>query len=439
LAKQPGQDATLRRSLGLVELTLGGVGIILGAGIYALVGEAAGKAGDAVWISFAVAAGMAALTGLSYAELASAYPRAGADYEYTRQAFGRRTAAIVGWVIITGNLIAVAAVSLGFGGYFGSFVDVGRTLPAVVALFVAAAIAIYGIKQTLWASIALTGIEVAGLVFIVAIGVPHFGEVGLLEANDGAAGVFAGAALVAFAFIGFEQVATLSEEARNAPRTVPAALLLSIAVTTALYVAVAVAAVSVLGWERLSSSEAPLATVAEEALGDSASDALSVIALFSTFNTMLLLLVAASRLMYGMGTTGTLPSILGRVLPRFQTPDVAIALSLAIGVAIALLGDLGLVAQSANFAIFLGFIAVNCSLIALRFKQPDVERPFRLRPAVGKVPIIPVLALGAIVFMMSNLQLEAVAIGLGVVIAGAIATTIGMATSKEASHFDHTP
>jgi amino acid transporter len=433
---QSGDQVGLRRSLGLLELTLGGVGIILGAGIYALVGEAAGKAGDAVWLSFTISAAMAALTGLSYAELASAYPRAGADYEYTRQAFGRRAAAIVGWVIITGNLIAVAAVSLGFGGYFGSFVDVGRTLPAIVALLAAAAIALYGIKETLWASIALTGIEAAGLVFIVAIGVPHLGDADLLDARDGAAGVFAGAALVAFAFIGFEQVATLSEEAKDAPRTVPAALLLSIAITTALYIAVAIAAVSVLGWESLSGSEAPLATVAEEALGDNASNVLSVIALFSTFNTMLLLLVAASRLMYGMGTTGTLPSFLGRVQPRLQTPDAAIALSLAIGAGIALLGDLGLVAQSANFAIFLGFIAVNCSLITLRFTQPDIERPFRLRPSVGKVPIIPVLALGAILFMMSNLELEAMAIGFGVVIAGAIATTVGMATSKQASDFD---
>jgi APA family basic amino acid/polyamine antiporter len=422
----------LRRSLGLFELTLGGVGIILGAGIYALVGEAAGKAGDAVWISFAIAAAMAALTGLSYAELASAYPRAGADYEYSRQAFGRRAAAVVGWVIITGNLIAVAAVALGFGGYFGSFVEVDRTLPALAALAVSAAIAIYGIKETLWASIALTGIEVAGLVFIVAIGVPHLGDANLLDANDGASGIFAGAALVAFAFIGFEQIATLSEEATNAPRTVPSALLLSIAITTTLYVAVAIAAVSVLGWESLSESEAPLAAVVDEALGGGASDLLSVIALFSTFNTVLLLLVAASRLMYGMGTTGTLPSFLGRVQPRFQTPYVAIVLSLVIGAGIALLGDLGLVAQSANFAIFLGFIAVNCSVIALRFKQPDVERPFRLRPSLGKVPVIPLLAIGAVIFMMTNLELEAIAIGLGVVIAGAIATTIGMATSRQA-------
>lgn len=419
----------LRRSLGLVELTLGGVGIILGAGIYALVGEAAGKAGNAVWISFAIAAVMAALTGLSYAELASAYPKAGADYEYTRQAFGRRPAAVVGWVIISGNLIAVAAVALGFGGYFGTFVDTGRTLPAILAMVVAAGIALYGIKEALWASIALTLIEAGGLVFIVAVGVPHLGDANLLEARDGATSIFAASALVAFAFIGFEQVATLSEEAKDAPRTVPMALLLSVAISTVLYVAVAIAAVSVLGWEALSASDAPLAEVAAEALGSRASDVLSVVALFSTFNTMLLLLVAASRLMYGMGRTGTLPSFLGQVQARFQTPDAAIALSLAIGAGIALLGDIGLVAQSANFAIFLGFIAVNLSLITLRFTQPEVERPFRLTPSICGVPLVPVLALGSIAFMMTNLEIEAIAIGFVIVAAGALATTVGMATS----------
>jgi len=123
------------------------------------------------------------------------------------------------------------------------------------------------------------------------------------------------------------------------------------------------------------------------------------------------------------------PTFLGRVQARFQTPDAAIALSLAIGAGIALLGDIGLVAQSANFAIFLGFVAVNLSLIALRFTQPEVKRPFRLAPSVGKVPLIPVLALGSIAFMTTNLEIEAIAIGFVIVAVGAVATTVGMATS----------
>ena len=130
---KPEDPATLRRSLGLLETTLGGIGIILGAGIYALVGEVAGKAGDAVWVSFLMAAVMAAVIGLSYAELASAFPRAGADYEYTRQALGLRAAFVVGWLIVIGNLVAAATVSLGFGGYLHTFVDVDPTALALAA------------------------------------------------------------------------------------------------------------------------------------------------------------------------------------------------------------------------------------------------------------------------------------------------------------------
>ena len=208
---KPEDPATLRRSLGLFETTLGGIGIILGAGIYALVGEVAGKAGDAVWVSFLMAAAMAAVIGLSYAELASAFPKAGADYEYTRQALGLRAAFVVGWLIVIGNLVAAATVSLGFGGYLHTFVDIDPTALALAALVAATFIAFYGIREAVWLSVILTLAEVGGLVFVIVIGVPHLGDVDLLEAEMGAAGIFSGAALVMFAFIGFEQIATLSE------------------------------------------------------------------------------------------------------------------------------------------------------------------------------------------------------------------------------------
>jgi len=423
-AVEGGERPGLRRSLGLLETTLGGVGIILGAGIYVLVGEAAGRAGDAVWASFAIAAVMAALTGLSYAELASMYPNAGADYEYSRQAMGRPVAAVVGWVIISGNLIAAAAVALGFGGYFGEFVDSPKVAAAIAAIVVAAAIAVYGIKESMWTSIALTFVEVGGLVLIIGVGVPHLGDAPLLEAKSGVASVFSGAALVIFAFIGFEYVATLSEETRAAKRTVPVALLLSIVITTLIYVAVAVAAVSVVGWRALSDSDAPLANVASVALGERASDVLSLIALFSTFNTVLLLLVAASRLAYGMAATGSLPRVAGRVHRRFRTPALAIAGAAVLACSVATVGDIGFVAESANFAILLGFTAVNISLIILRLRQPALERPFRLPGAVRGVPLLPVMALGAIGFMIANLDAYAILLGLALAAAGSAAAII---------------
>jgi APA family basic amino acid/polyamine antiporter len=400
------------------------VGIILGAGIYALVGEAAERAGNAFWISFLIAALMAALTGLSYAELASVYPKAGADYEYTRRALGRRPATIVGTVIIAGNLIAAGAVSLGFGAYFSTLADSGSTIPALLALAVAGAIAIYGIRESLWTSIILTFVEFSGLVLVIAIGVPHFGDVDLLDTNAGVTGILSASALIMFAFIGFEQIATLAEETQHANKVVPRALLLSIGVTTALYVLVAVAAVSVLGAQTLGAADAPLAEVASDVLGNRASDVLALIALFATFNTILLLLVAASRLVYGMAGSGSLPQALSFVQPKFRTPVRAILACWLVASGFALIGDIALVAEAANFAILIGFMAVSISLIVLRFGQPELPRPFRVPLHIGRLPLTPLAALASIWFMIANLQVEAILIGLGLVVIGVGAAAV---------------
>jgi APA family basic amino acid/polyamine antiporter len=292
---------------------------------------------------------------------------------------------------------------------------------AVGALVVATLIAWAGIRETVWTAIVFTLIEVGGLVFIIAIGVPHMGDVDLLDAKGGAAGIFSGAALVMFAFIGFEQVATLAEETRDATRTIPRALVLSLIVTTSLYLLVAVASVSVLGWETLSGSDAPLAAVTAEVLGDRASDYLAVVALFSTGNTVLLLIVAASRLIYGMADTGTLPRFLAWVHPRMNTPARAIGLSLLVSLGFALSGDIGLVAGATNFAVFIGFAAVSLSLIILRYTQPDVPRQYRAPLNVGRFPLMPLIALGAVAFMMANLDGDALLIGGGLFISGVVA------------------
>jgi APA family basic amino acid/polyamine antiporter len=411
----------LRRNLGLLETTVGGIGIILGAGIYALVGEVAGKAGDAMWLSFVTAAVMAAVIGLSYAELASAFPKSGADYEYALQALGPRASFVVGWLIVVSDLVAAATVALGFGGYLNQFLDASPTVLAIGALVVATVIAFAGIKEAVWTSIILTLIEAGGLVFIIIIGVPHFGDVDLLHAQKGAAGIFSGAALVMFAFIGFQQIATLSEETRDAPRVIPRAMMLAIAVTGALYLMVAVAAVSVLGWRDLSASGAPLAEIAEEALGSSASDIVAIVALFATANTILLLLVAASRLIYGMAGQGALPRFLAWVHPGVQTPARAILLALLVSVGFALSGDISLVAGATNFAVFVGFAAVNLSLVVLRFSQPDVPRPFRVPLSIRGVPVLPVAALAAVGFLIAHLETDSLLVGGGLFVSGIVA------------------
>jgi APA family basic amino acid/polyamine antiporter len=414
----------LRRSLGQVEATVGGIGIILGAGIYVLVGEVAGEAGNAVWISFALASTVAAAVGLSYAEMASMFPRAGADYEYTQQALGPRPAFVVGWLIVVGNLVAAAAVALGFGSYMTTFIDFNATPVAIIALGVATLIAFSGVRESVRLAMVLTAVEVLGLIIVIVVGLPHIGDVTLLDTRSGTAGIFSGMALVFFAYIGFEQIATLSEETRDSRTAIPRAILLSLGVTTLLYVLVAICAISVLGWEALSASDAPLADVVADEFGGRASDVVAVIALFSTANTILLLLVAASRLIYGMASGGSLPRFLAWVHPSRQTPARAIALCLLVSAGFALSGDLSLVAGATNFAVFIGFAAVNLSLIVLRYTRPDLQRPFRVPGNVGRLPIIPVLALASVAFMMANLDPMALLIGAGLFISGVAAMEI---------------
>ena len=410
----------MRRSLSLLETTLGGIGIILGAGIYALVGAVANEAGNGLWLSFLIAASMAAAIGLCYAELASMFPKSGADYEYTLQALGRRPAFVVGWLMVIGNIIAAAAVALGFGGYLRTFVDADATLIALIALSVATLVSFAGIEQAIWLSVVGTVVELTGLVLVIAVGVPHFGDAHLLDLNHGLGGVLSGASLVMFAYLGFSQIATLAEESEDAPRVIPKAVLISIGVTTLLYVLVAVAAISVLGWQALGASEAPLADVAAEALGGKALDIVAIIALFSTANTMLLLLVAASRLIYGMASRQALPRFLAWVHPGLQTPVRAILLSLVLAGAFTLPGEITLVAGATNFAVFAGFAAVCLSLIVLRRTQPGHPRPFRLAGSVRGIPVLPVAGLVLTAVLTASLEPQVLLLGLGLFLAGLV-------------------
>jgi APA family basic amino acid/polyamine antiporter len=411
-------EGGLRRSLNLVETTLAGIGIILGAGVYALVGAVAGEAGNGIWLSFVIAAVVAAVIGLCYAELASMFPHSGADHEYTRQALGSRPAFVVGWLMVVGNVIAAATVALGFGGYLGSLVDIDPTIAAIAALAVAMVIAFIGVEETVKVMILGTLVEVGGLVLVIAIGIPHMPDADLTSFDKGASGVLGGAALVMFAYIGFNEIATLAEETEDPTRTVPLAMLLSIAITTVLYILVAISAVSVVGDEALAASDAPLAEVADEVLGSRARDAVAIIALFSTANTMLLLLVAASRMIYGMVKTEALPRFLALVYPRRQTPVRAIAVSMLLASAFAATGELAFVAGATNFAIYVAFATACVSLLVLRYKQPALPRPFRAPLTLGRLPLLPLLGLALVALQVANLETDVLVLGVGLFLSG---------------------
>jgi APA family basic amino acid/polyamine antiporter len=409
----------LKRRLGLFELTSTGVGIILGAGIYVVIGKAAGMAGGAVWASFLIGAVAAALTGLSYAELSSRFPRAAASYEYTRNAFGRRTGFVAGWLLLFATIIAASAVAIGFSGYMTSFIDTPIVPIAVVLVIASGVILFIGVKETVWVGVVFTTIELAGLLVVIAVSARFWGDGDYVTLPRGTFELFRAATLLFFAYTGFEQLATLSEETKEPRKTMPRAILIAIAVTTLLYVAVGFSSVSVLDWEVSSGSDAPLADVVKEATGVGVSRVVGYIALFATANTVLFLLLTGSRMLYGMARGGSLPSVLGVLLKGRGTPWVATAVATALAAVFVLPGDIEVVAQLTNFATITVFAMVNASLVWLRLTRKERHDGFRVPLNVRGVPVTAVLGIGVCGFMLAALEWDVWLYGLAIAAIGA--------------------
>ncbi|RLT33967.1 MAG: amino acid permease [Chloroflexi bacterium] len=414
----PRASQGLRRSIGPIGAALSGVGIILGAGIYVLIGEPAGLTGNILWLAFLLGAILATATGLSYCELATMYPEAGASAAYTHEAFGPQVAFVCGWMTIVVALLAASTVAIGFGGYLAELVGGPERAFALAALLLCTAIALVGPGETVRVAGTFAIIEAGGLLAVIAFGLPHIGDANLLASTAGLGGVLAAAAVVFFAYQSFEQIATLAEEVHNPSRNLPLAFMVAITITGVLYVAVAVVAVSVVDADALAEGSAPLALVMETAAGGRAADALAVGALFATFNTVLLSLATGARSAYGMAQRGLLPRILARAHEARQTPWVAVLVGGALASGLALVGGIGYLAQVTNFAVLAIFIAVNAAVVRLRFSQPSHERPFRLPLAPGRVPVSAAVALFGAVTLAAFVELEALLNGIATLAVG---------------------
>lgn len=397
----------LKRELGLFQVTLAGVGIIVGAGIYALIGVAASNSGNATWLAFLISALIALFTGLSYAELSAMFKSDAGEYDYLKTAFNKKVAFFVGMSIITAGFISAAAVSLGFAGYFTQLVSIPVLVAAIGLIVLMTLINFIGIKETSWFNTVSTIIEVAGVLLIIFLGIKHIGSVNYLEMPKGLNGVFSSAALVFFAYMGFESIVKLKEETKNPDKVIPKALMYAVVITTVFYVLVALAAVSIIGWEELAASKAPLASVAAASLGGYAFLLLGIIALFSTSNTVLITLVTTSRLVYGMAEEKGLPKVLSLVHERTRTPWVAILVIAGLTVIFSVIGDIEIVANLTNLFLFITFAAVNLSLIVLRYKCKTKNKNFICPGNIGKFSVVALLgfltSLGMIVFVLFNL------------------------------------
>jgi basic amino acid/polyamine antiporter, APA family len=407
--KTPQETDSLKRVFSLTTLTIYGVGDILGAGIYAVIGKIAGLSGYLVWASFLAAAIVAALTALSYAELGSRLPRSGGVAYFIHQAFRTEwLSIIVGWLMFCTCLVSMATLSKAFAGYLNAFAPAIPSWAIVLALFSALAFVNFrGMEESSALNILCTCIEVSGLLIVIFVATAFLfgggnsvdsGTVGTIVNGGEIAwtAILQGAALSFYAFIGFEDIVNVSEEVKNPERNVPIAILLALSIAGIVYMIISWLATQVLSPETLAVSTAPLLDVVKRSQPNFPTFIFSIIALFAVLNTALLNFVTASRLLFGMAREGLLPAWLGKLHRRRSTPYRTLIVILPIAIFLALSGTLEFLAGTTATLILLMFCCVNLSLIVIK-RRERITGGFKV-PA-----IIPVLAL------LSNLILVAFA------------------------------
>ena len=384
----------LTKSLGLVRLSLYGVGTIIGAGIYSVIAPAAEAAGEGIWLSFLLAAVISGFSGLSYAEIASALPGAGAEHNFLRKTFPEvpAIAFVMGLFIAVHGAATLATVALTFGNYAQTFLSVAPTVIAIGLMAVATAINVSGIGKASFISAALTVFQVCCLIgfaaFAISTGPRPIGDAIAWPTNF--AGILQGTAILFFIYSGYEHMASLSEEARRPDRDLWRAFMIALGVTTVVYLAVILGVLSLMEAGQLAGSQFPLADAAAR-LGGTFGIIIIGAALLATANAVLSASLSGSRLLFGMSRAGDLPKILSSITEG-RSPWVGALAFLAVAVVFATVGEIGFVASLSSLGVTLVFAAINTSVVVLRFTQPDLERPFRL-PSVGKVPVTAVLGI----------------------------------------------
>lgn len=393
--------AELKRTLGLAECVFFGVGSILGAGIYTLIGKVAGWSGNMIWLAFLVASFTALCTAFSYAELSALYPKAGGEYVYAKKAFGRKTGIFLGAIISINGIVSGATVSLGFAGYLNKFIELPELVASLGIIVLIFIVNISGIRQSSVINVIFTLIEAGGLIFVIVAAAPSIGEVNYLQApEEGLNGLFIAAALAYFAYIGFEDIVKLSEEARNPEKTIPKALFITSAIVACMYILIAICTVSVIPATELGESESPLADVIGKDFGNTGIMIISGIALFSTSNTILSNMIGSSRVLLDMGKDNKLLKKLAYVSPKRKTPFASLVLILIVMAGFALIGDIEIIARIATIFIFITFIVINLAVIVLRKKDKTTKRPYRIPLNISNIPVFSILGIALTLFLL---------------------------------------
>ncbi|RVT93009.1 APC family permease [Sphingomonas crocodyli] len=379
-----------------------GVGSMLGAGIYGLIGKAAGVMGSALWAAFLLAMLAALLTGLSYASIASRYPKAaGAAYVTLRAYRWPSLAYVVGLTVLLSGLVSIATQAKVVAENVAPLLGVAEgpsiagtpliiLLLAIGFLLLLAAIVFRGITESLWANALCTFLEAGGLLLVIIVGITFWGDTNLIETPtraDGTSGITAilllqGSLLTFFSFIGFEDMLNVAEEVENPQRSIPFALIGAMLIASAIYVAVSITAVSVLPWQELVDAPSPLQAVVARAAPWFPEIGFTFITIAAVANTALVNYVMGSRMLYGMSRQGMLPEALGSVHGRRRTPHVAIALMLAVVIALQFAGDITQLASATVLLLLLVFTVVNIGLAILKRRDGRIEGSFDVPLAV---------------------------------------------------------
>lgn len=395
----------LKRTLGLWDVLMFGVGGIVGAGIYAIIGQAAGLSGNMLWLSFIIAAVVALLTGLSYAEFVSRFPDSGGSFEYIKQGLGRKPAFVMSIFMAFTGIVAAAAIAISFADYLSRLIAFPSWLIVIAIVALMAFFNIIGAKYSSYYNAVATIITLAGLGVVVAVCIPEFGTTDLTKLNDnGWNGILAGGALIFFSYIGFEDLVKMAEETKNPEKNMPKGVLFSGLAVLLIYVLIAISAISVLDWQELANSNGPLAEVVETKLGSWGATGLVVVALFATSKTILSNILGTSRLLYDVARDSNVEWMkkFTAISGIGNAPNYAILLIALLAVAFGLIGNLKMVASISNIFIFIVFGMVNIALLSFRYKNrkdPKDKPAFHIPLNVKNIPIPTVLALITILIL----------------------------------------
>lgn len=379
------QEPKLRRALTTPLLTLYGLGVTVGAGIYVLVGATADIAGPYAAFSFVVAALVVSLTALSYAELATRFPVSAGEAAYVEAGFGKGWLAVcVGLAVAMSGVISASAVAIGAASYLHALTGLSVPLLTIGVVLIMGLIALWGITQSVMVAAVITVIEIAGLLFVIGWGMSVQDPQGYPITSmfppleiDALRLVFAASLLAFFAFVGFEDMANVAEEVKDPVRTIPKAILLTLVLATVLYLGTSVTVLFVVPSDVLATSAAPLALVFASA-PEVVKQGFSAVAIVATVNGVLIQMIMASRVIYGLADRGQLPKALAAVPQRTQTPVVATFLIVGIILVLTQSLPIGVLAERTSQIVLGVFVLVNASLILLKRQADTPSEHFRV-------------------------------------------------------------